>query len=93
MKIAKRSYKFISSILSLFSAASSLDTLYIKKNAAVPMIIIIIETSDMKSIDKVVHKLQKNPGVVHTETAITHRLHELEDEYHRENLRSIGGIE
>ncbi len=56
-------------------------------------VIIIIETSNMKNIDKIVHKLQKNPGVVHTETAITHYLHELEDEYHRENLKSIGGIE
>ena len=52
-------------------------------------VIVIVNSPEMETIDRVVHTIQRNPDVLHTETALTHYA----AEYHSEKLKSQGIIE
>lgn len=52
-------------------------------------VITIVNSPEMETIDRIVHAIQRNPDVLHTETALTHYT----VEYHSEKLKSQGIIE
>ena len=52
-------------------------------------VIVIIESPEMKTINRIVHTIQRNPEVLHTETALSHYA----EDYHSEMLKSKGVIE
>lgn len=52
-------------------------------------VIVIIESPEMNTIDRIVHTIQRHPEVLHTETALSH----CTEDYQSEMLKSQGIIE
>jgi len=52
-------------------------------------VIVIIESPEMKTINRIVHAIQTHPEVLHTETALSHYA----EDYQSEMLKSKGIIE